>query len=367
MNKIDKLTAYLLLKTIDGVSDRSIIRLVDFFDDITKVFNKSESDFKDCNIKPSQIESILLKKYDEKRVEEEIELIKNHKIEILYYDSENYPSLLKEISSPPVLLYSYGNFETFEKPSVAIVGARNASNQALNFTSKLSEDLGESGFNIVSGFASGIDIKSHLGAIKKGFTTCVLGNGFLQIYPKENKKYLNEILKKGCIITEFSMNTKPEAHNFPRRNRIISGMSLGVIVVEAAVKSGSLITAKYALEQNREVFAVPTHPFNFQNATNKLIKDGAVMVENYQDVVETLIHHLSHIKTVDKDCNGNNIDFKSDMQKRIYDLLSVEPVSADYLGIKLSLPINRILNELAEMELSDIIALENDGKYYLIN
>ena len=163
------------------------------------------------------------------------------------------------------------------------------------------------------------------------------------------------------------METIPESHNFPRRNRIISGMSLGVIIVEAAHKSGSLITAKYALEQNREVFAVPTHPTNLNNATNKLIKNGATMIEGYQDVVETLIHYLSDIKTVDKDLNGNNIDFNSDIQKRIYKLISVEPASADFLGIKLNLPINRILNELAEMELSDIISLGNDGKYYLIN
>ena len=163
------------------------------------------------------------------------------------------------------------------------------------------------------------------------------------------------------------MNEEPEAHNFPKRNRIISGMSYGVIVVEAAKKSGSLITAKYAVEQNREVFAVPAHPENFQNATNNLIKEGAILTDSYKDVVDTLIRVLSPIKTVDKGLIGNNIDFKSDMQKRIYELLSVEPASADYLGSRLTLPINKLLNELADMELSDIISLENDGKYYLTN
>ncbi len=362
---MDKLTAYLLLKSINGISDKTIVKLINFFGDITNIFEKNKSDFTGIELTNSQINSISDKKFNTELVENELELIKKHKIKTIFYDSDIYPALLKEIDSPPILLYGYGNFEALQKPSIAIVGARKASTQSQNFTFKLAKDLAEAGFNIVSGFASGIDIKAHLGAIEKGFTTCVLGNGFLKLYPKENRKHLPKILENGCILTEYSMNTEPDAHNFPKRNRIISGLSHGVIVVEAASKSGSLITAKYAIEQNREVFAVPTHPDNFQNATNKLIKEGAVLTENYKDVVETLIQVLSQIKTVDKDFNGNNIDFESDIQKKIYELLSVESASADYIGGQLGLPINEVLNELADMELSDIISLENNGKYYL--
>jgi DNA processing protein len=364
-NYSDKLMSCLLLKSIKGISDKVIIKLMKNLDNIVDIFKKSETELKEFGLTYAQIESILSKKYDEQAVEKELSLIKEHKINIIFYDDEIYPALLREIEFPPAFLYCYGNLESIKRPSIAIVGSRKASIQAQNFTFKLAKDLGELGFNIVSGYASGIDIKAHLGSIEKGYTTCILGNGFLKLYPKENRKYLKDILERGCLLTEFPMNAEPDAHNFPRRNRIISGMSHGVIVIEAAAKSGSLITAKYAMEQNREVFAVPTFPDNFQNATNSLIKEGAILIENYKDVVENLVHIISSIKTVDKDANGNNIDFESDTQKRIFELLSIEAASADYLGMKLGLTISEILNELADLELSDIISLSGDGKYYL--
>jgi DNA processing protein len=358
---------YLILKNIKNIGDNTIIKIVESIQSLEHVFELDSSELKEIGLNKNQIESILNKNYDKRFIEEELTLIEKHKINIITYESELYPELLKETPSAPAYFYHYGKFDTLKKPAIGIVGARNASRISKEFTKQLASDLAEVGFNVVSGFAYGIDISAHIGAIQKGETTAVLGNGFLTTYPQENRKYLKSIIENGCLLSEFSMKTPPDAHNFPQRNRIISGLSFGTVVIEAAQKSGSLITARYALEQNREVFAVPTHPNNLNNATNKLIKDGAILTENYLDIVEALSYLLKPTKIVDKVINHNNITLDSKSKKLIYQSLSISEKSIDELHSDTNLPIDDLMVELTEMEMENYIFLNFNGKYALRN
>jgi DNA processing protein len=248
------------------------------------------------------------------------------------------------------------------KPSLAIVGSRKASVNAVRFTRKLASDLAEVGFNIISGFASGIDTSAHLGAIEKGTTTAVFGNGLLIVYPSTNKKYLKQICENGCIISELPLKEEPNFYNFPKRNRIISGLCYGVIVVEAYEKSGSLITARLALEYGRDLFAVPTWPENHNTGTNKLIKEGAKLVENYLDVLSEYPHLFEAAKRIDKRNNDIIINVDSKSQK-ILELLQEFPCSVDEICIKTGFPVSDVLALITELELDDWVMQNNEGKY----
>ncbi len=212
------------------------------------------------------------------------------KIEEISIDSEDYPKQLKEIYDPPLKLYVLGNKQLLKEKGIAIVGSRKATEYGKNVAQQISKQLSEAGINIISGLALGIDSYAHLGTLQKeniGKTIAVLGSGLDKIYPKENIELARRIIKSGgCIVSEYPIGTSASKLNFPQRNRIISGLSKGVLVVEAGEKSGSLITADFALEQGREVFAVPGD-INKENSkgTNDLIKQGAKIVTSYIDIM----------------------------------------------------------------------------------
>lgn len=214
-----------------------------------------------------------------------------YEIKVISINDSNYPKLLKQIYDPPKILYAIGDTEILNGINVAIVGCRDASKYGINCSKYFSYNLAKEGINIVSGLANGIDSYAHVGTLEaNGKTIAVVGCGLDIVYPKENKILEEQILKNGgVIISEYPLKTKPERRHFPQRNRIISGISKGVIVVEAKEKSGSLITADFAIEQGREVFAVPGN-INSNNSigTNGLIKEGAIPVCNYQDVLKVL-------------------------------------------------------------------------------
>ena len=212
------------------------------------------------------------------------------KIEEIGIKSGEYPELLKGIYDAPLKLYTLGNKEILKQLNIAIVGSRTATEYGKKIAYQISKDLSNNGINIISGLAIGIDSYAHLGALQSnsiGKTIAVLGSGLDEMYPKQNIELAKQIIKQGgCIITEYPLGTKPEKMHFPQRNRIISGLSKGVLVVEASEKSGSLITADFALEQGREVFAVPGNILNSTSAgTNNLIKQGAKLVTTYEDIL----------------------------------------------------------------------------------
>ncbi len=223
------------------------------------------------------------------------------KIEEIIINSKEYPEKLKSIYNPPLKLYVLGNKQLLNQKSIAIVGARKATEYGKKIAFKFSKELAENGINIISGLAKGIDTYAHLGTIqasiesknlkKLGKTIVVMGSGFNNIYPKENIELARKVIKSGgCIITEYSAETKPEKMNFPKRNRIISGLSNGVLVVEANNTSGALITAEFALEQGKEVFAIPGDITKEQSeGCNELIKYGASLITNSQEIFDSIL------------------------------------------------------------------------------
>jgi DNA processing protein len=209
-------------------------------------------------------------------------------LRVMTYQDSDYPQNLKNIIDPPIVLYVKGQITAQDNLSIAIVGSRRASFYGLTAAERLSGELGALGFTVISGLARGIDTYAHKGSLKAGGRTiAVIGSGFNHIYPEENLKLAEKISESGAVISEFSLNTLPLKHNFPRRNRVISGLSRGVLVVEAARNSGALITADFALEQGREVFALPGQLDSLSSfGTNNLIKQGAKLVTDIRDIIE---------------------------------------------------------------------------------
>ena len=236
-----------------------------------------------------KIADLISNKEIKKDVIRHLKYMQKNNIDILTIEDKNYPKLLRKISSPPINIYVKGNKEILNKVSIGIVGCRVASDYGKNVAQNFAYNLAKNNINIVSGLARGIDSFSHIGAIKaKGITVGVIGNGLDMIYPKENIYLAQEILNSnGAIISECPLGTKPEKANFPKRNRIISGMCNGILVVEAKAKSGTIITIDFALEQGRDVFAIPGN-IDSENSygTNEIIKQGAKLVTNWSEIVE---------------------------------------------------------------------------------
>lgn len=288
--------------------------------------------------------------------------------EILTLDSKEYPTLLSYIDDAPPALYLYGNKNLLKERCFAIVGSRNASLNGLNLTRKIAFDLSENKNIIISGMAKGIDRAAHEGALRSpknsGKNIAVLGTGLDIVYPKENQDIYDEIKEKGLLVSEVPFNSKPVTSAFPRRNRIISGLSVGTLVVEASLMSGSLITAREALVQGREVFAVPGSPADSRSAgPNKLIKDGAHLVSSSADILEILNSHLNfgfsehklpHPSYYNFECEPKNYSVNEieNARKRILSFLSPELTQIDSLIRATGLQPGLVVSLLIEMELS---------------
>lgn len=279
-----------------GVGPRAATKLLERFGSASAVFDARRTELESLRIRPETIESIMKKEFHDKALEE-FERIKKAGGDILILDDGSFPDLLRQIDDPPITLYVRGDWQAcLEQPCVGVIGSRNCSTYGKNSAEMLSRELAARGITIVSGLARGIDTSAHRGAIEaKGRTIGVLGTGLDSIYPKENTRLADEILDKGgALFTQFPLGTPPLKDNFPYRNRIISGLSLGVLIVEASERSGSLITARLAMEQNREVMAVPGNITSGNSfGTNYLIKAGAKLVQQWQDVVAELPSEIS--------------------------------------------------------------------------
>lgn len=282
----------------------------------------------------------------------EIEKCKKLGIKIIILTDNLYPHKLREIFDPPLCLYCKGGFAFNNDITIAIVGARKATSFGRQNAENLSLSLAEYGITIVSGMARGIDTHAHIGALRaNGKTIAVLGCGLDIVYPPENKKLMNQICADGACLSEFPLGTAPNAWNFPVRNRIISGLSRAVIVVEAGNKSGSLITANCALEQGKDVFAMPGNILsNVAKGVNTLIKEGAALVENAEDVLTELNIDLT-LKTKKKESDVLNLN--NDEQK-IYSVLE-EPLNIEDILIKINIPINTLISTLILMASKNII------------
>ncbi|HEX8501696.1 MAG TPA: DNA-processing protein DprA [Pyrinomonadaceae bacterium] len=281
---------WIALNMTPGVGPRAAARLLERFGSAEGVFGALRSELERLRLRPEAVESIALRDRHEAAAAELERLRGMEGAEVLPLDDGAYPSLLREIPDPPVTLYVRGAWrECLEAPCVGVVGSRRASTYGQNVAHALARELASRGLTVVSGLARGIDAAAHRGALEAGGRTAgVLGTGLDEVYPREHRRLAEEILGRGgALVTQFPLGTPPVAENFPYRNRIISGLSLGVVVVEASENSGSLITARLALEQGREVFAVPGNITSRNSfGTNYLIKGaGAKLVQQWQDVV----------------------------------------------------------------------------------
>lgn len=276
------------LSNID-ISNYNKLKLLKKFNNSKNIWKLTQKELKDLEIKSDIIEKIL---EPEKRINlrKYLNYIERENIKVISCMSEEYPKLLEYINNKPVFIYVRGNISNLYDDSVAIVGSRNATDYGKNISRKIAKEIADKNVNIVSGLAIGIDKYAHLGALDSsiGKTIAVLGTGVSnnEIYPYENKKIFERILENnGTIISEFKLGTKPERYNFPLRNRIISGLSRKIVIVEAEEKSGSLITAEYAIDQGRDVYAVPGNITSKNSVgTNKLISDGAFVFSNVEDL-----------------------------------------------------------------------------------
>jgi len=292
---------------------------------------------------------------DAPEIKRQVTAIERHCVQVITLWDEGYPELLKEIHDPPSLLFVLGGFHTSDAQSIAIVGTRHATSYGRAMTEQIAGGLAQRGIPIVSGMARGIDSIAHRAALTRGGRTlAVLGCGVDVIYPPENRTLKEQIVEAGAVLSEFPMGTAPEASNFPRRNRIISGLSVGTIVVEAGEKSGALLTANYALEQNREVFAVPGSANAFKSrGTNNLIKRGAKLVQTVDDVLEELEGPLggwtppAPLSPVP--------DTLPPQEKALLDLLSAQPKHIDLLSEEMHLSSSELLTLLLSLELQGLI------------
>ncbi len=284
------------LNMTPGVGPRKATQLLEKFGSAENVFHATRSELESLRLRAETVESILKREFHAQALDE-LNKVKKLGGDVLILDDGSYPYLLREIADPPITLYVKGDWQAcFDAPSIAVIGSRRCSTYGENASEMLARDLAERGICIVSGLARGIDTAAHRGAIRgKGKTIAVLGTGIDNVYPKENTKLVDEILAGGgAIVSQFPLETPPLKENFPYRNRIISGLSYGVLLIEASERSGSLITARLAMEQNREVLAVPGNITSKNSfGTNYLIKSGAKLVQQWQDVVTELPSEIS--------------------------------------------------------------------------
>ncbi len=295
----------------------------------------------------------------------ELAYIEKQDIKVICYDDDHYPENLKNIYDPPPLIFCKGEFKKSDANTVAIVGSRRCSLYGLQMAEKLGFELAERGITVISGMARGIDTAAHRGALKAGGRTiAVMGSGFRHIYPPEGKKLFNQIAERGAVITEHTSDISPRRENFPRRNRIISGLAKGVIVVEASRKSGALITVDYALEQGREVFSVPGKANAVTSeGTNDLIRKGAKLVTNIDDVLEELdmeIHGPDQKETSHK---WQDLTQEEETVLRMLD--GKESVHIDSIIEQAGIDASGVHKILLSLELKGI-AESVPGKYYKV-
>ncbi|MBO5996947.1 MAG: DNA-processing protein DprA [Alphaproteobacteria bacterium] len=315
----------------------------------------------------------------EKAALEEMETIQKMGAVLICSCEENYPALLKSIKNPPALITVLGQQQIFKTPAVAFVGARNASLNGKNLTRKMAFDCVQNGISVVSGMALGIDGAAHEGALsannEKAGTIADLGTGIDVVYPAEHKDLYQEIKERGILVSEFPLQMRPTASNFPRRNRLISGLSLGTLIVEAKDNSGSLITAEFAKEQNRVVMGVPGSPMDDRSVVpNALIKAGAVLIQNAQDIMSAIKQaqieqdnfFLHEGKKKIELYRFPDEDELKDARSLVLSALSANPVSEDELCRQLSLPAQVVGVILLELELAGRIERHSLGRVSLL-
>jgi DNA processing protein len=368
---LDSSLPWLALALTPGLASRLSARLLKPFDSPDAIFRAPLKDLEGCRL-PAPVAQAVFKKESFKRAEKELTATRNiDRCRLIHWTDPEYPQNLLQTYDPPVLLYVRGDPEVLNLPCLSIVGTRRPTLYGTQMTQNLGRDLAARGLVIASGMARGIDAIGHLGAMAaNGRAIGVLGTGIDVCYPKENKKLYEKVLGRGAIISEFPLRTHPAPENFPIRNRIVGGMPLGVIVIEGAQYSGSLITARLAMEFDCEVFGVPgnvTQPVSF--APNQLIKQGAKLVTNAEDVIEKLPTPVraALLKAEQPEAEQRNLLIAASLnpsEKKLHELLSSdESAHIGALVERSGLNSSEVLVTLFNLEMKGIVR-QSPGKQF---
>lgn len=383
MNNNDELGSWIKLWRVSGIGAKKFQKLLDYFDTPTAALYANTSQLTQAGLSSKDANSVVEQKDNDDAILADIEWLEaSDKHHIITLNSAEYPQRLKQINDAPALLYVHGNLNILSDPQLGIVGSRNPTQSGHNNAYEFAKHLAQTGLCITSGLALGVDGASHHGAIDgNGPTIAVIATGIDRVYPAKHRELAYQIVETGAIVSEFPIGTHPDSRHFPRRNRIISAMSYGVLVVEAALKSGSLITARLAMEQNREVFAIPGSIHNpLAKGCHQLIRQGAKLVETAEDILEemsTVIDLNDHQtsskedieqKLANQNTNDGNLTEKSPTdldseQSELLNSMGYDPISIDQLVVSTELDAASIAAMLLILELQNYVAANGGGTY----
>ena len=381
----DELSARLFIWRVSGIGPVMIQRLLGYFGSIQQALQHNASELNKAGLKPDLIQA--MQDQAESTAQADLDwLAKASHRHILLLEDPRYPALLRDTKAAPPLLFVAGNPDLLNDPQIAIVGSRNPSHSGLDNAKAFAHHLAGNGLGITSGLALGIDTASHQGALEaQGSTIAVIGTGLDIIYPASNRRLAEQIVEQGAIVSEFPIGTKPQAHNFPRRNRVISGMALGTLVVEATLQSGSLVTAQHAMEQGREVFAIPGSIHNpMARGCHRLIRQGAKLVETAGDILEemapqlhaflqttpltTTTHELSSNLKPSSKTSAPSTYWQADEvldeeNQQLLAALGFDPIPIDQLVLRTGLTTEVVSSMLLMLELQGLVSSCGGGHY----
>ncbi len=348
-----------------GFSNTTIYNIMKFYDDLTELWYCNLKDLKNLGLIKENAIDKMNRHRNTNYLEELLDDLNKHEIKTITILDKDYPNSLMNIYDKPAVLYTKGNYKLDSNLSIGIVGSRKATAYGKWACEKFTKELVNLGVTIVSGLATGIDSIAHKTVVENGGKTVgVLGNGIDKIYPKNNSELYKDVSNNGLLISEFPLGTEPLSFNFPRRNRIIAGLSYGIIVIEAKEKSGSLITAHHALEQGKEIFALPGNINSiYSKGTNKLIKDGAKPLLSIDDIIEE-IHDLQ-IKVSNTKTSGIDFSILSEDEANIIRIIQDGPVHTDIIALKSGMDISNVVSILTILELKGYIK-ELSGRIFTV-
>jgi DNA processing protein len=349
------------------ISSQTIVALLEYFGTVENIFAAARAQLAKCLAQEKPAVDAILAGINEGALEKDFRWLGEKNNHLLTWQDAEYPRLLREIPDPPVVLFVCGDKALLNQPQIAIVGSRNPTRSGQENAHAFAAYLAQAGLGITSGLAIGIDACAHRGALESGGKTiAVFGTGLDRVYPAQHRELAHQIASQGALISEFPLGSPPRREHFPRRNRIISGMSLGALVVEAALQSGSLITARLAADQGREVFAIPGSIHSpLARGCHALIRQGAKLVETAQDILEELAPLAHSLKPAAVEISGA---YPHDEQTaKLLEHLGYDPVDIDTLVERSGLTPDFISSMLLQMELHGLIEARPGGKYLRIS
>jgi DNA processing protein len=366
--------AYIALNMVNGIGPIRVRALLDRFNEPQAILSASKGDLMQVEGVGEEVARSVMSWREQADLDAELQRIEKAGVRVVSRDDPEYPKNLREVYDPPVVLYVKGTLSERDALAIAVVGSRRTTLYGQDMARKLAFQLARVGVTVVSGLARGIDTAAHNGALQaKGRTVAVIGCGIDIMYPAENQKLADEIVEKGgAVVTEFPFGVKPDKQNFPMRNRIISGWSLGTVVVEANLKSGALITANQAAEQGRQVFAVPGRADSIlSKGTNKLIKDGAKLTEDVEDILGEFEYLFPKMATEQAEAASGGEGTKpalqlSDMEEKVMAQLGREETAIDEIIRASGLTTACVSATLLSLEMKRLVR-QLPGKQYVRN